>query len=709
MARTNAATSGLWIVSLALLPVAAAQTTDSQPTSQPAGTKAEAASTAALQPSRTRTAGPFFDVEYLSFDLGFEGRYDRRSVKQHQNYSYFHRTNYFQKNREYGFEEILGLESEGSIADKRILRYNVAARWGMSQDWLKESRPAWDRNKNPHGDVLEYDLNFALLPHGTVSTNAFAQQLDSRVPRAFQPSLDRTRERYGADVLVNNNTFPMRFTYEHVWDELTSRTRSLRDDEQRGSDKFRYEGTWQISERQAFRIEYEYEDREERYSGTNTRFDTDRHYIVLNHTFRFGPEGKSSLETVGRFQDERGDLARDVLDVSTQLKLQHTESLSTNYKAQYLKESFDEWGTRTWRGEAGVTHQLGDYWTNSLQFYGLKQGADENADFSEWGGIASSSFNRANKWGDFGANLSYTHVGMDTDDGTRRGVVIAESVTLRDPLPAFLAHADADLLSIVVTDANRTRTYLPVRDYVALRVGRYVSLRRVPTGQIADRQTVLVSYTYRVSSDYVVGRDRVDLRIQQKFKFGLTPYYAASIQNEDRTNSRFRRFASRDVNRHRIGATYTRKNWSCGAEYEYNYETIDPYQAVHSNIDAVLWQNAKAQLGGQGSFSYFWFDGTRDLASRDTALLDLGLSYRYTLARDLELDAAALYRYEDDSFYGVTNGVDLSGALEWKIGYFALRFEAEYDLLDLPGSNDRGFSAWLKLRRGIPAIARSDR
>jgi hypothetical protein len=65
-----------------------------------------------------------------------------------------------------------------------------------------------------------------------------------------------------------------------------------------------------------------------------------------------------------------------------------------------------------------------------------------------------------------------------------------------------------------------------------------------------------------------------------------------------------------------------------------------------------------------------------------------------------------LYRYEDDSLYGLTHGVDLTGALEWKIGYFSLRFEAEYDALSLPNSSDDGFAVWLKLKREIPLIAR---
>ena len=684
-----------------LLPLAAAADT---PTTQPDRPEANEA-----QAETPKTTGPksLFDFQDLTFELGFEGRADRRRVRFDTN-EWFSRR-YRQTNRAYGFEETLGVRSEGSFFNERLLQFDLAARWGLTQERFSETGSGPDLREDPHGDLLEYDLNFTLLPRGVVSANAYATRLDSRIPRAFQPSLDRTLEKYGAGLFVNHRIFPMRFTFEHVWDELTSRTRNLIDDEQRGRDTFRYEGTWQISDRHSLRLEYQYDDRREQYSGGDTRFDTTRNYLTLNHILRFGRDGRSSLETLARFQDETGDLARDTVEASTRLRLQHGDSLSTNYAAQFLRESFQELTTRTWRGEAGVTHQLGETLVSSLQLYGLRQSADENADFSESGGIANVSFSRDNPLGRFSANLSYNHVATDTDDGAQRGIVIAESVTFRDPLPAYLAKDDIDLLSVVVTDVNRTRTYLPGRDFLAMPLGRYMALRRVPTGQIADRQTVLVSYTYRVSRDYDISRDRIDLRVQQDFKFGLTPYYAGSVQDEDIDEPRYLRFRARNVNRHRVGATYRQKLWSAGLEYEFHDDTIDPYQAMHFNGDVVLWQNAQHQLDGKATLSRFWFDGSDGLAPRDTTLLDLGASYRYSLAQGLEVNAGAMYRYEDDSLYGLTRGVDLTGALEWKLGYFSLRFEAEYDVLDLPDSSDDGLAVWLKLKREIPLIARNTR
>jgi len=695
MARNLVAAIGLFAAAGGLAPSAAAQ----EVTTQPAASAPAAPTTQPAPPSPLK-------LDELTLELGLESWFDRRGVRFDTNDRFPRR--YQQTNYAQSFAETFGVRSAGSLIDERVMQFDLAARFGLTQERYTEFRRGPDLHEDPHGQLLQYDLHMTLFPRGKVSASAFAAREDSRIPRLFLPSLDRTLEKYGADITVNDRTFPMRFSFEHVWDELTSRTRELRDDERRGHDAFRYEGTWQISSQHALRLEYEHNERTEQYSGSRTDYDTTRDYLTLNHLLRFGPQARSALETLARFQNERGDLARDRAEVSTRLRLQHTDSFSTNYAAQFLQDAFAELATRTWRGEAGLTHQLGQTLTSTLQFYGLRQSADENADFNEWGSLANFAFSRDNPWGRLSANLAYNHASTDTQDGTRRGVVIGESITFRDPLPAYLTHADIDRGTLVVLDAGRTRTYLIGRDYVLFPVGRYSALKRVPTGQIADWQTVLVMYTYKTASDYDIRRDRVDFRLQQDFKFGLTPYYAASVQDEDLDRARFVSFRARNVNRHRVGATFRQPRWSIGGEYEYNDDAIDPYQALHFNGDVVVWQKAQHQLDAKGELSRFWFDFADGLPAHDTTHLDLGTSYRYLLARYLELNASAAYRYEDDSIYGITHGVDLTAALEWKLGYFSLRLETEYDVLSLRDSRDDSFSVWLKLKRDIPVIARSE-
>jgi hypothetical protein len=413
-----------------IVPTAPADTPATQPAPESSQTESNEGKS---RPEEGRQPEWLLHLDELSFDLGLESSYDRRVVSYDTRQ--FTRYRFHQTNRDFRLEETIGTRAAGALFDENVMLFDVGARWGMSQEWFRETRPGPDLRKSPHGDLLEYDLNFTLLPHGMVSANAYASRVDSRIPRAFQPSLDRTLERYGAGLFLNHRTFPMRLTFEHVWDDLDSRTDRLLDREERGRDTLAYEATWQISDRHSLRLDYQYDDRSERYSGGRTRFDTTRNYITLNHQLRFGLDGRSALETLARFQDETGDLARDIAEVSTQLRLQHTDSLSTNYRAQYLRESYQQLTTETWRGDIGLTHQLGDTLTSSLQLYGLRQSADENADFTEWGGVVSEYFSRDNKLGRFSANLSYNHAATDTEFGKRRGVVVYESLTFRDGVP----------------------------------------------------------------------------------------------------------------------------------------------------------------------------------------------------------------------------------------------------------------------------------
>ncbi len=668
-----------------------------EPTTQPAepASQAPASHSAAL------------DVEFLELQLMFEGAYDERRTTFETNERY--RSTWRQVDRTNRLEETLGLESRGSIYGERFLLYDLSLRGGWSQEWFAETKPRRDLDADPSGSLFEYDINLTFFPQGSLSVNTYAQRLDSRVPRAFQPSLDRTRERYGVDVLLHDATLPMRWSFEHTWDELTSRTFDLEDDEQRGRDTFRYEATWQIDPHHSLRLDYEYDDRREEYSGSGTRFDTTRHYVTLNHVLRFGPKHRSRWESLLRFQEESGDLARDEFELSSRLRLQHTDWLTTNYAVQFLRDGYFDYQTETLRGEVGATLQWDEALTASFQLYGLRQQVEQGADLDEWGGLANVSFSRKNDWGRFSANASYNHADVSARDGATTGTVLAESVTLRDPLAAYLAHENVIYASVIVTDVNRSRTYLVGRDYVVLPFGRYAGIRRLQTGAIANGETVLVTYAYRVARDYDLTRDRFDFRVQQAFSWGLTPYYAGSIQDENLSHARFASLRARNANRHRVGATYRQRKWSAGIEYEFNDDSIDPYQAVHANGDVVLWQDVRNQLDGQANFSRFWFDGSNGFESRNTSLLDIGLAYRHVFARDFEANASAMYRYESDSLYGRTHGVDVNAGLDWRIGYFALRLEAEYDTLDLPGSRDSAMSVWLKLRRDIPVIAQRKR
>lgn len=664
------------------------------------------ASSAPVTEATPSPAHNFMSLNELTVELGFEADLQKRTVRTDSQGG--GRPRFDQKNKEYRFEETLGLTASGHLVDEKVLLYDAMIRGGLSQERFTESGPglSLDQTQTPHGDIFEYDFRLQAFPAGKVSSTAYASKLDDRVPRPFLPSLDRTRERYGAGLFYNDPKLPMRLTYDHLFDQLSSGTRYLEDDEELGEDTLRYEATWQPTDDHALNLEYEYERRSDRYSGTATRFDTTRNYFSLNDAIQFGEDKRSRLDTIVRIEEERGDLPRDFYEFTPLLRLQHTDSLFTTYRFQSLKQKYLELETDTLRGDWGITHQFEKLLTSTLGFYGLQQDSNDNADYREWGGLTNFALSKENQWGNFSGNLSYLHSRSETSDGRRGGGVIDESVTFRDPLPSYLAQRNVQRFTIVVRDPAGLRFFLEGRDYFVVQLRDTTALQRVPTGFINDRQTVMVSYLYEVSDNFQVDRDRIDLRVQQDFKFGLTPYYALSWQDERIDPQRYLTYDDRNINRHRLGAIYRKPRWSIGPEYEFNDDSVDPYQALHVNSDVTLLQNERHQLTARGSNSYFRFEGIDDLEERYTTLLDLGLTHRYILAPRLEVASTALFRFQNDSLFGETQGVDLTSAVSYRIGDLTVLIEAEYDMLDLPTSTDNSMGLWLKVRREIPIIRR---
>ena len=685
-----------------LWPAGAAAQADapaSSPTTQPARARGEGAKEDGPrgEPSRLWLA-----LDELSFELGFEAEWGRREVRSGRRGPYAQ--TYRQTNRERRFQETLGLDGSGALLDERVFQFDFSGLWGLSQEWYDETRPGRDLRTAPDGDVLEYDLRGVLFPEGRLTTEVTASRLDDRIPRPFLPSLDRRRERYGLELSYHDDVLPMRLRLYDEDEALRSPARRGLDDERREARGLEYEATWRPSDAQQLRLRYEYEDRGEQYSGTRRRYDTVRDYLTLDHQLTFGLDDKSRLETLARFQDERGDLARDTFELAPQLRLQHTEDLATIYKLQYLRDSFDGLRQDLYRGDVGLEYTCDD-WRAALNLYGLHQDAERGGDFNEWGGSAMLAYERDTASGRFRGSIGYEHAQTRADDAGRDGLVISESQTLRDPLLAYLTREYVVPTSLLVTSSDRRRVYVAGRDYLVVPLGRYTALRRVPTGRISNNETVLVSYRYRTSEGRESNRDRLDVRLEHKFNTGWTPYYAGTLQWEAIDRQRRLTYVPRDICRQRFGLRYQQSRWSAYGEYEYNDDSVDPYHAGRVGGDVTLMQRAPHEWDARADLSYFDFSGERGLARRDALLLDISTSYRLSLREDLEARFTAAYRYEDDSLFGVTNGVDVSAALEWKIGLFSALFEVEYDLLDLSDSRDGSLAAWIKLKREIPVIA----
>jgi hypothetical protein len=282
-------------------------------------------------------------------------------------------------------------------------------------------------------------------------------------------------------------------------------------------------------------------------------------------------------------------------------------------------------------------------------------------------------------------------------------VQVRESGTFRDPLPIYLTQMYALTSSVIVTSPDRSRFYVLGRDYVVSQVRNRTAVHRLPTGLIADGDSVLINYSYRRVTRSRIDNQRVDVRVEQQFDMGLRPYYEFNLREQQIRQPIDFPFDEDNVARHRVGADYVRDRWSIGLEYEREDNSYDPFDAIHANGQWTVYRDVRLDTAVTANYSRFYFDSPDN---RDVDLLDLGWDTSWTINPRTSTSLLTAYRWENDSVDGVTHGVDLTATLAHRIGQTEIEMTAEYDLLEFDESSDDGFSFWLRVRRNFGGLLR---
>lgn len=601
-----------------------------------------------------------------------------------------------QRNEATEFQERLGLRLDSAFRDPSILTMSSEGVFGLTQSRYYERIGSFDRLDEDNGHLLEWDSRMDFFRGRPVSGSVYSTRQNDRVNRRFLPTLDQERLSYGTQWVWTNDKVPMELSYDY---SDTDRTGNFdkRDDEHYSESTLHYGADWLISDAQKLKLSFDHSEDKQSFQGLRRSFETDRDLLRLEHTLGFGDDKQHNLRTLLRWQEERGDLARDIFEFGPQLTLKHSDSLSTVYKYRYLGEEYEDLEVGTHRGDFQLIHQLYSNLTTTVDVFGLHESIDGDVDTGQYGGFVDWQYNRRNRWGQLYANLA---LGYDTqessgDDGRR--IVLDEAVNFRDPVAPTLRNRNVIGTSIVVTDATNRRVLRRGRDYIVTQWGNVTRLSRIPTGLIADGDTVLVDYQYETPVDGQIDTVRADFSIEQRFSSGLTPYYRLSYRNqEDDPSTGFARWADR-TDHHRLGVSYDKKRYSLGAEFEIYDDTVEPYDAFHLIGGLRLLQTSVHQLGATARASRFWFDGGLD--DRDVTLFDVQLDHRYQLNRRWSTVERLGYRYEDDSSDGITNGWEVNAGLNYAMGDLSAELTLEYDRLDLPESEQDSYGVFFSIRR----------
>ncbi len=641
--------------------------------------------------SRVAAGADRLGLDRVDFSLELSGEYEQRRVRTEQG-PYSRRTR--QTNSWGRLEEVGRLGLDGYLFDRDIFSFSGDIGLGLTQERSKERFDGWERTDSFDGTLAEFDVRADLFSGGAVSGNVFALQARDRYARPFLPSLRERRSEYGAAVYLNDDVLPMEWRFEHRDVDRDGSRRDF-DNERVVQDYFAYRATWNHRPDHTLRLDFEYDDREERYSGGTYRFDTQRYQLRAEDTWTFGDGGRHRLDTVVRYQQEAGDVARDLFEAGPRLTLKHSDTLTTFYQYQYSREKLGQYDIDLHRFDAGLTHQLFTNLTTTVNLFGLKEDIKDDSETDEFGGNIDWAYTRENALGVFSGDLGLTHELEWTRGGATR-VQLRESGTFRDPLPVVLARQGAWTPSILVWDSTRTRLFVRGRDYVVVQRRGATLLFRSLLGRIRNNQSVSIDYVYLEDRDARRGTTRVDARLQQAFNNGWTPYYAFESRWEDRDSSRGTPLRENDLHRHRLGVKYERPRWSAGGELELLRDNIDPFIAYRAYGDVALLRRPAGAIDARLDVSHFFF--SRD-ADRDVILVEGTIDGRYDWSRRAGGFGRATYRYEDDRWRGIVHGVDVETGAELRWGPYTVVASVEYDLLNLAESHEDGFGVWLKVRR----------
>lgn len=669
---------GIWILTAVLTVLPAAQAAENAPDAE--------------MPSRM--AEKPFRLDFNDLYLGLESEYEYRRVSTH-----VPRTkDTHQENQDLRFMELMGLSLDGHAVDPSLLSYTADLEFGLRQIWYQEEYTNDEYADWDSGCLTRYDISLDVLRDKPISFNVYARRHDDRLPRRFLPSLREQRNEAGASMLAVYGQMTTELRLD--WYEIDrTGNRFVSDNEHLDMTRLQLDHRWDIAEDHKLRLFYDHERTENTYQGSLYDFENQRDELRLEHELAFGEDKQHRLDTYLRYNEEKGDFARDEIEFVPRLTLKHSDKFQTVYRYGWYRYEQSAMRVDQHKFDVSGLYTPNKEWRLSVDGFGLYERVDEDVQTLEYGGSVDAAWHKDTDHGELSMNAAFGYRRADTRGGANDRWVRNEAQVMVDDKPVILLEHRIRPESIVAHNFARTQYYVPGVDYVIIPVGDRMRVRRVRNGRINEGDVVYFDYRYATPTHSTVDAWRTDFLIEHQFDFGLRPYYAYEGRCEEVDTARQVWRYRDNTHRHRLGARFEKPRWHVGAEYELYDDTVLPYQAAHMTGTWNMLREPDHSLDLNGELSRYWYDDEFD--QRKVWWLDVNVTDRVQLNRFFSLTGKAAYRWEDDSHEGTTNGLDLECGVQYVRGYLTVEFVVEYDLLDIEDDREDGFGAFLNVRRNL--------
>ncbi len=600
------------------------------------------------------------------------------------------------------FQENVGINTRGHVYHPNLLEYTLGGLFGLLQHSFREDFAGRVTDGSDNGTVLEFDFTGNVLKQKKYPGFVYARRSQGIEPRLFRSSVQTTTDNYGLTWQYLDPKMPTRlqFDYNDVKYHPFASTAQPSD---RRNLNLRFDTAYKFSEHNVLSFLYEHQGVKERTEAvTPVELDYGSDEFTLAHRLEFGSQHRNRLESELNYYRQKGSLDTERLRWRETLHLQHSDTLRSWYEFEARDQTRGSLANlppieeRTFRFNGTLEHRLFESLVSQVLGFAQRQDFESGAKIDLWGVEGRLNYQKKNPFGTLRADYT-AHLEQESREGREmRAEIRDERQMFRDPDPIVLTNPNIDTGSIVITAQDGITFYQRERDYRVRTVGDRIELERIPTGRIADRETVLIDYIYRLGGSFDLDTVRQDFGLRQDFTFGLSPYYRLRWQDQTISPVTAGGAVPEDITAHILGVEFRRGALDLGAEYEDHFSTINAFDALRLRAG----YSYHFKFGGTAAIRAAWTDTSYDPPrDRDTRLFTLEGRYRQALWRTLTFEGAAVYRDGDDSVTGDQRGIDLSFALEWLIRQIEVRITAEQKQFDDNFARNESTAFFVQIRR----------
>lgn len=392
--------------------------------------------------------------------------------------------------------KLIGGELSLRNSDLALGSRRLAANVGVDLSYRRETIRAGERSSPGTGRVAGYDVSMTARPDDGLTFGVFSARNRTELPRLFGTTRDQLLTRRGAQLHMGGPLLRSTLQWTRLRSESVARLNegTRRDGEDRTV--LEYTGTRRTG-RHAVTIQHR---RERREDLINPDLSFPQEFTKLRYGIQLGQHagGRSLMSSFG-LNRRGGRMTRENLRAESRLDFSLRPRFDTRTTVRVERVELPGFERKRRALDFQATHRL---YESLVTTAGLRSSREDLLT----GGRHLSGTDLLLEYRKklAGGGRLVTSVGRrwDRDNNQfeeREDFVQGEAHEARIAAPFRIEQARVNPGSVVITDAEEALVYREGIDYALEVIGEFIEVNILPQGLIADGQTLLVDYRFRVA------------------------------------------------------------------------------------------------------------------------------------------------------------------------------------------------------------------